>query len=73
MPVCEVDFRVGGRFRYVWRNEDGRDMGMGGDGEQDNGTGEGENADSPDDTGAEDPGGDQTDDLPDSPGNSATA
>lgn len=31
MPVCEVDFRVGGRFRYVWRNEDGRDMGMGGE------------------------------------------
>ena len=31
MPVCEVDFRVGGKFRYVWRNAEGRDMGMGGE------------------------------------------
>ena len=30
MPVCEIDLRVGGRFRYVWHNEDGRDMGLGG-------------------------------------------
>jgi uncharacterized protein YndB with AHSA1/START domain len=30
MPVCEIDFRVGGRYRYVWRNTDGRDMGMSG-------------------------------------------
>ena len=30
MPVCEIDLRVGGKFRYVWRNVDGRDMGMGG-------------------------------------------
>jgi predicted 3-demethylubiquinone-9 3-methyltransferase (glyoxalase superfamily)/uncharacterized protein YndB with AHSA1/START domain len=30
MPVCEIDLRVGGRYRYVWRNADGRDMGMGG-------------------------------------------
>ncbi|EJL27064.1 hypothetical protein PMI01_03978 [Caulobacter sp. AP07] len=30
MPVCEIDLRVGGKYRYVWRNEDGRDMGMGG-------------------------------------------
>lgn len=29
MPVCEIDLRVGGAFRYVWR-KDGRDMGMGG-------------------------------------------
>jgi uncharacterized protein YndB with AHSA1/START domain len=28
--VCEIDLRVGGRYRYVWRNLDGRDMGMGG-------------------------------------------
>jgi uncharacterized protein YndB with AHSA1/START domain len=31
MPVCEVDFKVGGAFRYVWRNEsDGTEMGMSG-------------------------------------------
>lgn len=30
MPVCEVDFRVGGRYRYVWRNLQKDDMGMGG-------------------------------------------
>ena len=31
MPVCEVDFTVGGAFRYVWRNEaDGSEMGMSG-------------------------------------------
>lgn len=29
MPVCEIDLRVGGKFRYVWR-KDGTDMGMGG-------------------------------------------
>ena len=30
MPVCEIDLKVGGTYRYVWRNEDGREMGMGG-------------------------------------------
>ena len=30
MPVCEIDLRVGGAFRYVWRHEKGREMGMGG-------------------------------------------
>jgi uncharacterized protein YndB with AHSA1/START domain len=30
MPVCEIDFRVGGRYRYVWRHADGQEMGMGG-------------------------------------------
>ncbi len=31
MPVCEVDLRAGGKYRYVWRNDsNGREMGMGG-------------------------------------------
>ncbi len=31
MPVCEVDLKVGGHYRYVWRHDhDGRNMGMGG-------------------------------------------
>ena len=30
MPVCEIDLRVGGAYRYVWRNADGSEMGMGG-------------------------------------------
>src|SRR5262249_15954831 len=28
MPVCEVDLRVGGSLRYVWRNAAGQEMGM---------------------------------------------
>jgi uncharacterized protein YndB with AHSA1/START domain len=31
MPVCEIDLRVGGAYRYAWRREEtGEDMGMGG-------------------------------------------
>jgi len=31
MPVCEIDLRVGGAYRYVWqRDTDGTTMGMGG-------------------------------------------
>ncbi len=31
MPVCEIDLRVGGAYRYVWRHDrDGTKMGMGG-------------------------------------------
>lgn len=30
MPVCELDLRPGGRIRYEWRHEDGREMGMSG-------------------------------------------
>lgn len=30
MPVCEIDLRVGGRYRYVWRKAGVPDMGMGG-------------------------------------------
>lgn len=30
MPVCEVDLRVGGKYRYLWRNDTGVEMGMGG-------------------------------------------
>ena len=30
MPVCEIDLRVGGSYRYLWRHTDGREMGMGG-------------------------------------------
>lgn len=31
MPVCEIDLRVGGSYRYVWRHErDRKEMGMAG-------------------------------------------
>ncbi len=30
MPVCEIDLKVGGAYRYVWRHDDGKEMGMGG-------------------------------------------
>lgn len=31
MPVCHVDLRVGGAYRFVWRRDsDGTEMGMGG-------------------------------------------
>jgi uncharacterized protein YndB with AHSA1/START domain/effector-binding domain-containing protein len=31
MPVCEIDLRVDGRYRYLWRKEKtGHEMGMGG-------------------------------------------
>ncbi|HSD30381.1 MAG TPA: SRPBCC family protein [Gemmatimonadales bacterium] len=31
MPVCEIDLRVGGAYRYVWRHlQNGAEMGMGG-------------------------------------------
>jgi len=30
MPVCEIDLKVGGAWRYVWRKSDGTEMAMGG-------------------------------------------
>jgi uncharacterized protein (TIGR03086 family) len=30
MPVCEIDLRVGGAYRYVWHGPDGATMGLGG-------------------------------------------
>jgi uncharacterized protein YndB with AHSA1/START domain len=30
MVVCGIDFRVGGKYRYVWRHKERGDMGMGG-------------------------------------------
>jgi uncharacterized protein YndB with AHSA1/START domain len=32
MPVCEIDLRIGGRYRYVWRNdENGTEFGAQGE------------------------------------------
>src|ERR1700694_3994989 len=28
--ICEVDLKVGDKYRYVWRGKDGKEMGMGG-------------------------------------------
>lgn len=29
MPVCDVDFRVSGKFHYIWRNDsDGKEFGL---------------------------------------------
>jgi uncharacterized protein YndB with AHSA1/START domain len=30
MVVCDIDLRVGGAYRFVWRGLDGTEMGMGG-------------------------------------------
>ena len=30
MEVCEVDLKVGGAYRWVWRGPDGSEMGVGG-------------------------------------------
>ncbi len=30
MPVCEMDARAGGAWRYVWRKDSGTEMAMGG-------------------------------------------
>lgn len=32
MPLCEIDLKVGGTYRYLWRHEpDGQEMGLGGE------------------------------------------
>jgi uncharacterized protein YndB with AHSA1/START domain len=32
MPECDIDLRVGGRYRYVWRNHDnGKEFGVSGE------------------------------------------
>jgi len=28
LPVCEIDLKVGGAYRFVWRGPDGTEMGM---------------------------------------------
>jgi uncharacterized protein YndB with AHSA1/START domain len=30
LDVCEIDLKVGGKYRYVWRGPNREDMGMGG-------------------------------------------
>lgn len=30
LPFCEIDLRVGGKYRYEWQNANGSRMGMGG-------------------------------------------
>ena len=30
LVVCEVNLKSGGAYRYVWRSNDGAEMGMGG-------------------------------------------
>lgn len=30
LVVCDIDLRVGGTYRYVWRRDNGDEMGMGG-------------------------------------------
>lgn len=30
MPVCEIDLRPGGKWRFVWRKSDGKEMEMSG-------------------------------------------
>ena len=30
LDVCQIDLRVGGSYRYAWRNTNGTEMGMGG-------------------------------------------
>ena len=30
MPICEIDLRVGGAYRFEWLGQDGTRMGMGG-------------------------------------------
>lgn len=28
LAICEIDLRIGGPFRFVWRNQNGRSMGI---------------------------------------------